>query len=316
MKASLRNLMTGLVDYAGLFPPTALDEDRAVAEYAAHRDETTAWMLGRFIAPATRLDAVAKAMAGVRPAQSPWPFAVLVGAADDPDAARAAVPAQGAAIAHFEETGGGRTPVESLETPVPVAAAIAHPAAFLDRLTGDLAAAGLGGRELFWETPAGGDDAAVIAAVADLDRAGSPFPRVGVKLRCGGVTAEAFPTCERVATVVGLCRAHGVPLKGTAGLHHPLRHRSTDPDVMMHGFLNVFGAGLLAWGLDAPLDVLTACVSETDVTAFDISDTAFAWRDQVVPADVVADIRRRRLGGFGSCSFAEPCEDLVNLGLL
>ena len=129
------------------------------------------------------------------------------------------------------------------------------------------------------------------------------------------MTAEAFPTCERVATVVGLCRDHAVPLKCTAGLHHPLRHRATDPELMMHGFLNVFGAGLLAWGLDAPLDVLIACVAETEATAFDISDTSFAWRDQVVPLDVVADVRRRWLGGFGSCSFTEPCEDLVNLGL-
>ena len=36
MKQSLRHLMTGLVDYAGLFPPASLDVPAAVAEYARH----------------------------------------------------------------------------------------------------------------------------------------------------------------------------------------------------------------------------------------------------------------------------------------
>jgi hypothetical protein len=308
--------MTGLVDYAGLFPPAALDVPKAVAAYGAHRKQAEAWMLGRFIAPAARLEAVAAAVAAERPPAAVWPFAVLVGAADDAEAARSAVPAQGAAVAVFEEAGDGRTPVEALETPVPAAAARADAMAFLDRLTGDLVAAGLGGCEMFWETPAGGDDAGVVAAVAALVRSGAPFPRQGVKLRCGGVTAGAFPSCERVAAVVALCRDHDVPLKGTAGLHHPLRHRADDPDVMMHGFLNVFGAGLLAWGLGAGTDVLTACIAETDPTAFRLTDTEFAWRDQAVPAAAVADIRRRWLCGFGSCSFDEPRADLVDLGLL
>lgn len=316
MTTTLRNLMTGLVDYAGLFPPAALEAERAVAEYAAHRADGAAWMLGRFIVPAARLTEINAAMVGVKPAASIWPFTALVGAPADQDTARAAVPTQGLAIAAFEKAGEGRTPVEALETPIPVSAARDHPAAFIDRLTGDLAAAGLGGRELFWETPAHGDDAAVVAAVADLDRAGSPLARVGVKLRCGGVTAEAFPDCERIAQVVGLCRDHGVPLKCTAGLHHPLRHRSTDPDVMMHGFLNVFGAGLLAWGLAAPAEVLLACIAETEASAFRISDEAFAWRGHEVQSHLVADIRRRWLGGFGSCSFTEPRDDLLNLGLL
>jgi hypothetical protein len=85
---------------------------------------------------------------------------------------------------------------------------------------------------------------------------------------------------------------------------------------MMHGFLNVFGAGLLAWGLAAPPDVLAACVAETDATAFAVTEDAFAWRDHTVPAATVAEVRRRWLCGFGSCSFAEPRDDLITLGLL
>ena len=316
MKQSLRHLMTGLVDYAGLFPPASLDVPAAVAEYARHRGEAEAWMLGRFIAPAGRLAEISAAMEAARPTDAVWPFSVLVGAADDPAAARAAVPAQAAAIAVFEEAGGGRTPAESLETPVPRDAARTDPAAFLDSLTTELISSGLTDRELFCETPAGGDDARVIAAVAGLAAAGPPLARIGAKLRCGGVTAEAFPSPERVAGVIALCRDHGVPLKATAGLHHPVRRRSADPDTMMHGFLNVFGAGLLAWGTDASREDLVACLAEIDPAAFVLDEDAFAWRDHAVTAATVADIRRRWLCGFGSCSFAEPRADLDTLGLL
>ena len=84
----------------------------------------------------------------------------------------------------------------------------------------------------------------------------------------------------------------------------------------MHGFLNVFGAGILAHASGAGLDVLTACVAETDPASFSFSNEGFTWRDHTVAA---ADLDRARegfLAGFGSCSFNEPRDDLRNLGLL
>ena len=64
------------------------------------------------------------------------------------------------------------------------------------------------------------------------------FSRVGAKLRCGGVKPEAFPTVERVAGFIIACRQVHLPLKCTAGLHHPVRHRSEEPDVMTMNFIN------------------------------------------------------------------------------
>lgn len=52
--ASLRVLLEGLIDYAGLFPPAALSMQDAVRNYARYRDEDFAWALGRFVVPADR----------------------------------------------------------------------------------------------------------------------------------------------------------------------------------------------------------------------------------------------------------------------
>jgi hypothetical protein len=51
---SLRALLDGLIDYAGLFPPAALSMQDAVRNYARYREEAYAWALGKFVVPADR----------------------------------------------------------------------------------------------------------------------------------------------------------------------------------------------------------------------------------------------------------------------
>ena len=48
---SAKALFTGLIDYAGLFPPAALPMADAVRNYEAYRQGEHAWMLGRFVVP-------------------------------------------------------------------------------------------------------------------------------------------------------------------------------------------------------------------------------------------------------------------------
>ena len=55
----VRRLLDGAIDYAGLFPPAALGMDAAVENYLAYRTSAQASMLGRFVAPAARLDELA-----------------------------------------------------------------------------------------------------------------------------------------------------------------------------------------------------------------------------------------------------------------
>ena len=41
MRGSLRALLTGIIDYAGLFPPARLPLDQAVRNYGRYRNEPT-----------------------------------------------------------------------------------------------------------------------------------------------------------------------------------------------------------------------------------------------------------------------------------
>jgi hypothetical protein len=60
---------------------------------------------------------------------------------------------------------------------------------------------------------------------AVLDQIAASAAGTGVKVRCGGMTPDAVPTVERLADVLVGCARRRLPLKATAGLHHPFRHR-------------------------------------------------------------------------------------------
>ena len=314
--AGARAFLSGLIDYAGLFPPAALPLGAALAEYSRHRAGPDAWMLGRFIAPATRLEALAAALAA-DPAlggREPWHLAVLVGGGADLAAALAAVPAQAEAVAACEQAGVRGVSVEGLEAPLPPSPGAAT------RLAEALAEEGLGSRDLYLEVPA---VAAPEGALQDIRAAArrlagpqAAFPRIGVKLRCGGLAPEAFPEPGRIAAVLAGCAREGLPLKFTAGLHHPVRQRVASPPVMMHGFLNVIGAALLARAGLADEPRLEACLRETEAAAFALDGDGFAWRDLRLPLPDLVAAREVGVAGFGSCSFDEPRQDLAALGLL
>jgi hypothetical protein len=138
----------------------------------------------------------------------------------------------------------------------------------------------------------------------------------GFKLRCGGLKADAFPSTKQVAFVLSTCGEEGIPLKATAGLHHPLPHFDPGIGTPMHGFVNLFGAGVLAYTRNPGLELLQKILEEEDAGNFHFGDNDFRWQDlQVTTAEITA-ARRDGVTSFGSCSFEEPCAHLRELGWL
>lgn len=123
------------------------------------------------------------------------------------------------------------------------------------------------------------------------------------KFRTGGLAAEFFPAPETLAAAIAGCRRRGLHFKLTAGLHQAIRHRDPVHGFDHHGFLNVLVAAAEA-AEGAPTEDLAATLASTDAAAI-------AKRARRV-------LNRPRLlwTGFGSCSIAEPLDDLIKLDLL
>lgn len=99
-------------------------------------------------------------------------------------------------------------------------------------------------------------------------------------------------------------------MKFTAGLHHPLRRFDAGVKTHMHGFINVFTAGVLAHSLQLEADEMVPILTDETPSDFVFTDDHLAWNDLDASTAEIAAARREFVTSFGSCSFDEPRDDL------
>jgi hypothetical protein len=310
-------LLEGIIDYAGLFPPAKLPMEDAFARFMEHRASGDGWMLARFVCPATRLDELEPLLGSADPTALPIRVAVLGGGGDTLESFLQSVARDEAAFSGFSDRLAERVVIDAFEVRLPQAggAAVA-----VNEAWGRLTKNGSHSLTPFFEVSLLGEWRqrlpAAAAAVRDTNRAAGEGNGVGLKIRCGGLEASAIPEVFAVAAAIATCRATGITLKATQGLHHPFRHHDPELDVTVHGFINLFAASVLAYVHDLPVTTLVDIVAEVDQDAFNIGSEVFAWRDYSASAEEIAFARETLLTSFGSCSFSEPRDDLRDLGIL
>jgi hypothetical protein len=321
MLGSVRALLDGIIDYAGTFPPANLQLPDAVRNYVAYRAGPDAWMLGRFVCPVRFAAELTRSLRDLhdRAAPSTRPRVSLL-AGGDPDASDSIVRLWEDALAL--ENSGLQDVAEAgdvWEVRLPANVLGEGQSAQLGRMltAADEALRPAGVTMFFYEAGVGNPSSirSLVKALQAHNQKGKST-RVGFKLRTGGLDAAAFPAPEQIARVLLACREADLPLKFTAGLHHPVRRFEPSVGAAMYGFLNVFGAALLSNqpGLDERQ--LQSVLLEEDASQFAFTDAEFAWRDYRIPADAIRRLRNHRVISFGSCSFDEPRDDLRELGIL
>ncbi len=305
---AIQNLVERIVDYAGLFPPAALDLQLVVENYACYCRGESAWMLGRLIIPASRLDEFSQLAGAHLPtsAGQAWTISALVPAFQaDSDAMQLAFQN----IANFnqrhQEAQNGLVSVDAVEVKASTAEQI--------MMTADALPEEVSG---FMEIPHANDPGELLAVMAQHPK------RLFAKIRTGGVTRDLIPPPNQVARFIRSCAKHLIGFKATAGLHHPLRgkYRLTyEPKAdkgTMYGFLNVFAAACFAFGANASQSDLVEVLCETDLASFEFDDLSLSWKDLNVTSQRISEIRMLNAISFGSCSFEEPTVELTDLGLL
>lgn len=277
LSAPLPAAWSGLLDDAAIFPPGDVPLHDATAAHGEHRRTWYGDLLGSFVLRDTDLPLVR----GV-----PHPLSVVVTGG----AGQVAGPLGLAARLGLSVTGleiALRDPDDLAGNARRVVAALDH-ARDEGLLTDEVT--------VFVELPQaepsyGWEAAADEVAAAELR----------IKLRTGGVEAHLFPTSARLAAWIDAALDREVPFKCTAGLHHAVRHTSTE-GFEQHGFLNVLLATVRAFD-GASRDETVATLEERDATRL------------AVTAEDVARARRW-FTSFGTCSVDEPLADLLALDLL
>ncbi len=339
MKASLRALLSGVIDYAGLFPPAQLPLEQALKNYAEYRAGPDAWMLGRFVCPAAKLAELTEfpplsvvGRGGNSVGQGGTTIQeFLAGQRQDQQDMLAIISRRpGAVIDGYEVRLGGEliqarfnidrrkiSPHEiaewsKFEARLKRAKSrlqFEHEKELLEAIAGVKAPG-----TTFFEIDRSyelGFTNRLIALLAE--QSGRGF---GLKIRCGGAIASAVPSVAALNLALTFCRLAGVPIKFTAGLHHPLRWFDKALGVKAHGFLNVFLAGVLSHARQLDERALKQILEEREIGSFHFDENGLGWKDICATTDEVIAARRHLVTSFGSCSFDEPREDLRALGLM
>jgi hypothetical protein len=273
------NLLSALVDDAGLFPPESLPMPAAVARHRADEAAGSPMLSHRFLCPASRIaelrDELARSGDG-----GPLRLGVILDRGLD-----------GRAAAQAEVAAEPLLVLEMIEVAAPSAEAVGD---VLEALVGVEPAAYVEGpRSPDW-----------VKTLATWDRPGGLR---GAKVRCGGARAELFPPPEELAAFVCACAEHRVPFKATAGLHGAVRHRDEQTGFVHHGFLNLLVGAVRAVS-GAPVAEVATVLASTD-------GPALAAEARALPGRAIV-LTRSTFRAYGSCSTSEPLAEAAHLGLL
>lgn len=299
--ASLRSFLSGIVDYAGLFPPAELDMRSAVRNYAEYRAGTDHDLLGRFVVPSSRLDEFAEASSGMLQqgdGSIPWCLSVLI--RDDlPEARRAMI---AFTSSHMSTSDAGHSLCDAIEL-----------RARDERQMIDAVKAFPRPLRQFFEISFEPGFERMLEVVSGC--------RSSAKLRMGGVTPDAFPSSETIVRFVAACNELGVPFKATAGLHHPLCGNyplTYDTNALrgtMYGYINLLLASAFIRKGMAEGDA-RAILEESSADAFSFDESGVSWRGNALNRDDLRMTRSRLFLSFGSCSFREPVDEARALGFI
>ncbi len=296
IKGSVETLLSEIIDYAGLFPPSGLSMPEAVVNYALYKNSNFSWMLGRFVLPVGRLDEFLQSAKDFfsRDHKGIWRLSVLA-SGDIHDSVRKIEDfnlknAPGAVIDSIEVKASSVEEIEKLVSSIP------------DYFT------------TFYELPIGDDLPELVSSLA--------LNNQRAKIRTGGVTADLFPSSSEIIRFIRTCMAANIPFKATAGLHHPIRcfkplsYEANAPKGTMHGFLNLFLATGFAREGFKP-SVLEEVLEEEFEEVFEFDENGVYWqKEHFLNIQQLAKLREKGVISFGSCSFDEPIADLQEIGIL
>ncbi|MCW5937227.1 MAG: hypothetical protein KIT11_07975 [Fimbriimonadaceae bacterium] len=296
MNATLRGLLEGAIDYAGLFPPAKLDLPTAYREYRSLLSGPDGWIVNRFVCGVGSLPDLAGLVGEHEEVLAVDVIGTPLGA--DPGAR---VRADADLVLAAAET--GRLEVAGYEVRVDPTAAHAAGGALkkLEKLIGEV--------PIYAEVPFGEGQVDAMQEVI------SAWDEVGFKARTGGTSADQFPTVADLAAFIAEVAALEAPFKFTAGLHEPLRYLDVELNVKRHGFLNAMGAGALAVTNDLSQREIEEVLGLEQAEAFAFFEEKATIGGHTLTLDGIEEFWGV-FGGFGSCSVSEPIEGLRRMGVM
>lgn len=322
MTKSLELFLTGLIDYAGLFPPAKLPLDEAYPNFVKYKNEKYEWILSKFICPALKLNELEVLLYEVpEQYEKVYSLSILGKSGSDKDEFFENLKSDLDVWKNFRQKNSTVTNSSALEIKIPESIIASGNA---EKVYDLIAQCSDDVCEIIDESVRIAFEVTLFddwkhntrKAIEAIKKHNLNFNNSVFKLRTGGVTSDAFPEPEKIAFVIRELLDRNIPMKCTAGLHHPVRHYNESVNTKMHGFFNIFGCGVIAYTHNMSHFEMIKMLEDETASNFDFSDDYFEWNGYRITLDEIAAGREEFMLSFGSCSFDEPLEDLRSLNIL
>ena len=299
---AISRLLGKSIDYAGLFPPASLALSETLEMFKRYLSGRDSWIISSIVLPIDRLTEATGSLG-----DTPFRLTAIPRRTEDTNLWLDRLQEDCGHLRSFLAAH-PQVDLQALEILLPKPGDVDEFAGRIDELVPLV-----NGFRVFLELPPGDGSfrEELDAMIAALER--HRLSLWGVKLRMGGTVPGAFPTTATVAEVLATVRDHRVPIKFTAGLHHPLRHRNNDLGVHVHGFINVLMAAMFAHACRLPPENIETILADERSKDFVFSGNVARWLGLPVRTELIEELRRL-IVGFGSCSVDEPLHDLRTLG--
>ena len=295
-------LFSSIVDYAGLFPPAKLNLQQVMVNYNRYRLADQSWMLGNLVLPISRLQEF-ETLLPIFPSEAEqtkfWPLSLIVNEPLE------------SAIAKVQSLNkNNKIAIAALEFPLLSPREIER---FLPLLPTEI--------ETYFEIPCSGDLKEYLSVLKET--------KTSAKVRTGGLKAEAFPTVEQLGQFIWDCAKTGISFKATAGLHHllpgqyPLTKNQGTSTAAMHGFMNVAVSAAFVYWQKLTFPELLTVLQESSLDNFQFNTQGIHWCDRPLGRRALPErllnlseleaARKHFFRSFGSCSFQEPVDELIEL---
>lgn len=319
VRSGLKYFMNHIVDYAGMFPPAKLDFETAFANYLAYQNHADSWMIERFVFPIAKYSELPKFAEQLKSHSHQIKLSTLPEYQASSELFLSKFMTDLVRMGKVVRDLSDKIDFRYFEFKLPADLVDAEQNEFNEFFTQLIQFAKdhpLTNPHFFVEIPMDSDWKFKFDHITSLLTHHPLSRNLGFKLRCGGVTPEAFPDAEVLATAILLCQQKKIPMKFTAGLHHPIRHYNENVQAKMYGFFNLFGACILANTHQLNVQEIEEILIDEKKDHFTFADQGMKWRSHTVTTKQIAEARELFCLSYGSCSFDEPREDLRELHLI
>ena len=285
-------LFSSIIDYAGLFPPAKLNLQQVMINYSRYQMADQNWMLGNLVLPISQWDEFESLLTIVdseNDRNKLWPLSLIINEPVE------------SAIAKIQSLNkNNKILICALEFPLLSPQEIER---FIPLLPAEV--------ETFFEIPFSGDLKEYLSVLQGT--------KTSAKIRTGGLKIEAFSTVDQLAQYIWEFSKTGISFKATAGLHHalpgqyPLTKAPGAPIATMHGFMNVAISAAFVYWQKLTFQELLTLLKESSLNNFQFNTQGIHWCKHQLNLSELEATRKHFFRSFGSCSFQEPVDELIDL---